>query len=163
MQDSRQLSPGSVWRPTRMKGVLILIAGLLLSVPGCSSQSSGKFKPVNRAVANGSLTLDGQPVNIGSVVFTHKETGMPCICVVENGSYKSPADKGPQIGVNNVVLSAKGEDGKVLWTSAAPEEVAVDDAKFTKDFALTKQQVKMAATDKVKKKTSSDKVWPGDE
>ncbi|WP_010582592.1 hypothetical protein [Schlesneria paludicola] len=142
---------------------IIALAGIVGTSVGCGDAQSGKFKAKPRSVASGTVSLDGKPVAIGAVVFTHKESGLPSICPVENGAYKSPADKGPQIGVNSVLVSAKGEDGKMLWSTPTAEDVAVDDTKFAKDFALTNKQVKMNVAAAGKKRPTTTKVWPGDE
>lgn len=142
---------------------IVALAGVIGTSAGCGDAQGGKFKAKARSVASGAVSLDGKPVAIGAVVFTHKESGLPSICPIENGHYKSPSDKGPQIGVNSVLVSSKGEDGKLIWSTPNAEEVAVDDSKFAKDFALTSKQVKMNVPPKNAKRSTTEKVWPGDE
>lgn len=142
--------------------VCALTTVLLPFVSGCGGAGGGKGKPVSRAVASGSVTLDGQPVASGAISFTHKESGIPALCIIADGKYTSEAGKGPQIGLNMASLSSKAPDGTLIWSTLAPQEVAVDDAKYVKDFQITSAQVKKA-TGPAKAVKPGEKVWPGDE
>lgn len=153
-------------RSFRSASLAFAVTGVFVTlVAGCGGGgSSGKFKAATRADASGSVTFDGQPVASGSISFTNKETGIPSLCTITNGKYVSEKSKGPQIGLNVVSISSKEADGKLIWASSAPQEVAVDDTKFAKDFAVTAAQVKMAASTKTAQKSNSnEKKWPGDE
>jgi hypothetical protein len=89
-----------------MRVVLLgcLVAGLLV-LTGCSGQ---------RADVSGSVQLDGQPVDEGSIQFIPVEgtAGPSAGGIIKDGRYHVTRDKGVTVGKNRVELRAFRKSGR---------------------------------------------------
>jgi hypothetical protein len=89
---------------------LILFAPLLLFAFGCGSRGA------NRGAVSGAVTLDGKPVERGSILFTPIEGTRGSVAggEIENGRYQLSAKKGPAIGRSRVEVRAMRKTGKMV-------------------------------------------------
>lgn len=121
--------------------LIALVAGvsMVAAVCGCGSGS-----PQGRKAVSGKVTLDGVPIQQGSIQFQPTEKGgMVAGAMITDGAYKIPADKGPAAGKYKVVISAPeggstglGPDG---MPGAAPPKPPKDlvPANFNSQTTLT--------------------------
>ncbi|MEA1952719.1 MAG: hypothetical protein U9N87_15160 [Planctomycetota bacterium] len=99
---------------------LLLVAAVL---PGCGSSGNG---PVREAV-HGRVTLDGQDVAQGSIVFTPSggNKGMVTGGTIKDGRYELSAKNGPVVGTNRVeIRSVKKTGRKVPAPMGNPGDMA---------------------------------------
>jgi len=135
----------------------VALAGLL--IVGCSG-SSAEFE---RASISGTVTLDGEPLPSGQIVFqpTLKEgelskkkgVGRPATATIKDGKYEISAAKGPTVGPNKVQITAIRDTGKTTeqdgkkvavseqylparYNTATLERYEVTSGKNTKNFEL---------------------------
>jgi len=102
-----------------------------LLIVGCSG-SSAAFE---RASISGTVTLDGEPLPSGRIVFLpelkegtlsdKKGVGRPATATIKDGKYEISADKGPAVGPNKVQITAIRETGKT--TEQDGKKVAVSE------------------------------------
>ncbi len=88
-----------VWAP--------LLLGLAIAA-GCHRDG------LNRAEVHGNVTLDGKPVEQGSIHFVPIQ-GTPGPAVggeIRNGQYRLAGDKGPMVGWNRVEVHASQKTGR---------------------------------------------------
>jgi hypothetical protein len=83
---------------------------LLLLVFGC-----GK-RPLERGEIGGQVTLDGQLLKEGSILFTPMAGTKGTVAGgrIENGRYRLSAANGPAIGWNSVAITASRKTGATL-------------------------------------------------
>jgi hypothetical protein len=91
--------------PARMLRSGLLLAALLAG--GC-----GWLDPTDRQAISGSVTLDGQPLEDGAILFETPSAGEPGRIVgttIRRGSFTIPRDQGPNPGVYRVrIYSSSG-------------------------------------------------------
>ena len=97
-----------------VRGRSLLAAGLvlgLLVISGCGSAPDEDLPP--RSTVTGTVTLDGQPLEGASVMFTPQEGGaLSTGTTDETGKYKlsyGPSEEGAAIGRHKVRISKHGE------------------------------------------------------
>jgi hypothetical protein len=90
---------------------LLALLGMvgLLSGSGCGDDTGPQ-----RAEVEGQVTLDGAPIEKGSIAFYPVEgtTGPSAGGTVENGRYGIPAGEGPVVGTNRVQINAPRKTGR---------------------------------------------------
>jgi hypothetical protein len=98
---------------------LVIFAGLLL---GCSASGPP------RAAVSGTVKLNGQPVEEGSIQFIPIEgTRGPGVgSIIKNGQYQIPQATGVIVGKNRVELRAIKKTGKKIQDPTKPQGVLVD-------------------------------------
>jgi hypothetical protein len=92
-------------RPTRSLAVLGLAVVICGVVSGCG----------NRGAVQGTVTLDGQPVDGGRIFFVPDgdPAGRPQVyAAIAQGKYSLPASKGPEIGHYRVEIVWHKKPGK---------------------------------------------------
>ena len=87
---------------TRLTG-LVLITLLAL---GCGSGNAG------RASIAGKVTFDGQPIEMGQIVFEPVGSGRLGIAQISKGAYSMPPEQGPTPGKYTVRVTAERPTGK---------------------------------------------------
>jgi hypothetical protein len=133
--------------------LLALTLCLLISVCGCGLGG-------NRAAIEGAVTLDGQPVDNGSILFVPIEgTKSPTAgAVIAAGRYQIPRNKGPMAGVFRIEITAPRKTGKTIPARSIPltpmdipveggaiaEEVEAVPAHYNKKSTL-RQELKTGA------------------
>ena len=87
----------------------IALTWALLLLVGCGG---GELK--DRGEVRGTVHLDGQPIEKGSIVFlpTGGNTGPVAGATILDGAYHIPASKGPPVGANRVEISAERKTGR---------------------------------------------------
>jgi hypothetical protein len=143
----------------RGAGSLAVLLGLCLTLTGgCSS--SVTYEGPERAAVSGKITLDGNPLPYGNIVFLG---GKISSALVENGSYSIPEEQGPTLGEATVQISGynekpvSAEDGEATanskqnpdnasagknivpkqYNAATTLKVTITSGANTHDFALT--------------------------
>ena len=101
-----------VSNPMRRDLVTAAILGLLfVSISGCGG---GSPPGPERATVKGKVTLDGQPVNGGSITFLPADTtkGRVSGGQIQNGEYSFTGDLGPTLGEQTVKINWQKPTGK---------------------------------------------------
>lgn len=95
------------WRRNLSK-VGYLLAGGIVLLGSCSDSAS------NRATVNGTVALDGQPIESGSIDFFPVEgtRGPTAGGTIEGGRYRIESAKGAAIGKNRVEIHGMRKTGK---------------------------------------------------
>jgi hypothetical protein len=98
----------------------LMFAGLLL---GCSASGPP------RAAVSGTVKLNGQPVEEGSIQFIPVEgtTGPGVGGIIKNGQYQIPQAKGVMVGKNRVELRAIKKTGKKVQDPTKPQGILTDE------------------------------------
>lgn len=116
-------------------GVFAVMA-LILSTVGC-----GGGIAIERADVTGKVTLDGQPLESGSVTFlpTKIKTGVPATAEIKNGVFSLTAENGATVGSNRVEITSIKKTGKVSNFDGiqTEETVQIIPAKFNSESELT--------------------------
>jgi hypothetical protein len=110
---------------------------------GCGSSDG-----TNRGSVTGKVTLDGQPVQEGSIVFTPTAgtTGPMSFVQIANGSYSIAAgDRGPVVGKHKVGIEAYRDAGTVD-DGGAPLKDQIVPAKYNKETTLVVEVTKGSNT-----------------
>jgi hypothetical protein len=83
---------------------------VLLFPGGCSGSKT------DRGAISGAVTLDGKPLEQGSILFTPIEgtRGSVAGAKIENGRYQLPATIGPAIGRSRVEIRGMRKTGKMV-------------------------------------------------
>jgi hypothetical protein len=75
---------------SRPLSFLLLFVAFLVSLAGC-----GADNPLNRQPVSGAITLDGQPMDHGSIEFSPQaDDGVSSGAMIVDGEYSIPAEKG---------------------------------------------------------------------
>ncbi len=104
---------------------------LLCALTGLLASGCGESGP-ERLAASGEVTLDGQPLETGSIAFIPAEgTQAPSVGgTIENGRYELPAEKGALVGKYNVRITSMQKTGKQIEAgSPEPPGTMVDEVK----------------------------------
>lgn len=90
-------------------GFLVMFLCFCFLLPGCGSGNTPE-----RATIQGQVTFDGEPVESGSIQFVPEPgvVGKPVATQISQGKYELPADKGPAVGKNKVIIQAMKKTGK---------------------------------------------------
>jgi hypothetical protein len=86
----------------------IAIAVALLAILGCNEES--------RTAVSGLVTLDGQPLSAGQIVFEPTSAGRLGIAQVSKGVYTMPVTQGPTAGKYVVRITANRPSGRKTRT-----------------------------------------------
>ncbi|MCL4203728.1 MAG: hypothetical protein KJ000_14605 [Pirellulaceae bacterium] len=116
---------------------------LAVSMTGCGASDG-----VDRASVSGTVTLDGQPVGEGSIVFTPTAgtTGPMCFVPIANGAYSIAAgDRGPVVGKHKVEIEGYRDTGTVDDGGAALKDQIVP-AKYNRQTTLVVEVAKGSNT-----------------
>ena len=97
----------------------LAVCYLLSSITGCGAHT-------NRADVTGSVRLDGQAVQSGSITFlpTAGNKGPTAGAVIVDGRYGIDAAKGPFLGANLVELHSSRKTGRKVPTPMLPDQLA---------------------------------------
>jgi len=98
---------GSLWTP--------ILAAILTSVIGCGPAS-------DRLPISGAITLDGKPLDSGSIQFTSKGRGklMASGAMIVNGEFSIPREKGLPPGTYFVEISSPDTQAPLAAYQAGP-------------------------------------------
>lgn len=106
-----------------MRATVALCLTMMVPGIGCNRQDT------SRGEITGEVTLDGQPLEQGSLLFTPTDgargvvTGGP----INNGKYALSAKDGPSIGWNRVEIRAVRKTGKMAQKPMAPAGEMVEE------------------------------------
>lgn len=124
--------------------VRVLLAALLLMsfCAGCD-QGGG----VTRCAVEGKVTLDGAPVEEGSIAFipTGGTEGPTAGGQIQNGQYSVPSAKGPVVGRYRVEIRAPRKTGKMIQNPMAEPGTMVEEiaegapAKYNSESTLEEE------------------------
>lgn len=115
----------------------------LVVLPACMI-GCGRTDP-NRGAIEGAVTLDGKPLENGSIQFEPME-GTTRVVVggpIERGQYRLSGKNGPTVGLNRVAIRAARKTGKTIPKPMAPPGETVEEwvesvaHKFNTDSTLT--------------------------
>ncbi len=124
-----------VWE--RRLPVAALAVALSLS---CAAGCGDSGKPPPRAVVAGKVTVDGQPLTDGAVLFDPADRGPRARATVKDGSYSLSAQSGAIIGRNKVRIEGYRETGRVYQPPnrghAIPEIAQYLPAKWNKESTI---------------------------
>ncbi|QDU38610.1 hypothetical protein Mal4_29390 [Maioricimonas rarisocia] len=114
----------------------VILSLILLLASGC-----GDSNPLGRQPVSGTITLNGQPLERGTIEFSPKESGTASGASIQDGAYAIPADKGLPPGEYLVRISAAdeeaepmempGESSKISPELIPPEYNAESEQTFT--------------------------------
>lgn len=109
---------------------------LIFSAIGCGGGTA-----IERADVNGKVTLDGQPLESGSITFlpTKIGKGVPATAEIKNGSFSLAGENGATIGSNRVEITSIKKTGKISNFDGiqTEETVQIIPAKFNSESELT--------------------------
>lgn len=121
-----------------LRASLLLATTLLLA--GCSDPGP------ERASISGSITLDGKPVEQGSITFVPTEgtSGPTAGDVISGGQYEIPRALGPLVGKNKVELRSWRLTGRQIPNPMSPgstmeERVEAFPAQFNNETTLVRE------------------------
>lgn len=97
-------------------GVLVTTTLICL---GCQ-----KADPLNRQAVSGTITLDGQPLESGSIEFSPVDNGTFSGATIENGTYAIPKEKGLSPGAYIVRISAANADAEPVGLPGESNKIA---------------------------------------
>jgi hypothetical protein len=118
---------------------LLLFPAVLLLACGCGGSRA------DRGAVGGAVTLDGKPVERGSILFTPIEGTHGAVAggEIQNGHYQLPARIGPAVGRNRVEIRAMRKTGKMVPKAfgrpgeMVPEQVEAIPPRFNTASTLT--------------------------
>jgi hypothetical protein len=98
----------------------LLVLSLFL-VAGCGDG-------ISRATVQGTVTLDGQPIDGGRIMFiaVEKKSGANAVADIKDGKYAVPAPKGPSIGTHKVEIIWLKKTGKEVVSSSDPPNMVAE-------------------------------------
>ena len=101
----------------------IVFAALLVAA-GC-----GKTGGLDRGAVEGRVTLDGQEIVEGSIIFTPTgdTKGMVAGGIIQNGHYQIAASRGPVVGKNRVAIHASRKTGHKVQSAMAEPGTMTDE------------------------------------
>jgi hypothetical protein len=96
---------------------LALSAAILPLLAGCGDDASA-----NRGALSGAVTIDGKPLEQGSILLnpTDGTKGSSSGTEIKNGHYEISRVDGPAIGWNRVEIRATRKTGKMIQKPFAP-------------------------------------------
>jgi hypothetical protein len=98
----------------------LLLAAAVLSLFGCGPRS-------DRLSVSGTVTLDGAPLDGGSITFTSMggQKTLATGAVVENGEYHIPQEKGLRPGTYHVEINAPDDNAPPVMVRGTPGGPAI--------------------------------------
>jgi hypothetical protein len=98
-------------------GVWLIGLALLSTALGCGKGTS------NHGDVSGEVTLDGQPLAIGAIIFTPIEGAKGTVTGgdIKNGRYELTGPAGPAIGWNRVQIRGMKKTGKMVQKPYSPK------------------------------------------
>ena len=126
----------------------MFVVSLLLASVGCEKHLSIPKSPDRPSVAaSGTVTLDGNPVQIGSVTYINIETGKKSIGTIKDGAFNIEAKVGPKPGIYGVMIRGKDDpDGPDVWLWNPKSNSKVEGDSHKEEFALEKADLKEVPT-----------------
>ena len=118
---------------------LILIALAVVTISGCSRRSG-----LERASVGGKVTLDGVPVQEGSIRFVCLTSAPTSGAAIRDGSYYIPSDNGPALGRHRVEISVPRKSGRRVPSPFALAAQSQATGKPPKDSAGAQSSEKSA-------------------
>ena len=112
---------------------IALVAMLVASATGCGSSDN-----LNTCSVQGTVTLDGTPVEAGKIMFspTGGTTGPASVTTIVDGKYsKTAADHGPVVGKHTVRIEAFRDRGNKN-SDGTPNQEQVVPAKYNQQTIL---------------------------
>ena len=113
----------------------------MLLLVGCSGGG-----PDDRGEVRGTVSLDGQPIEKGSIVFepTDGNSGPMSGATIQNGAYHVPAKKGPAVGANRIEIRATKKTGRKVparppLTGEEDEIVQFIPARYNEESTLIEE------------------------
>ena len=114
---------------TVLKQLSPCVLAITFFLLGCGGGGS-TYEGEQRAAISGVVTLDGQPVKVGTIAFIPEDSSKRRSgTTIVGGEYSLTEGKGPEFGPHQVVISAKVEDAEKVV------EVLDIDGKGTGEFA----------------------------
>lgn len=109
---------------------------------GCGSKSRWQH-----AAVEGEVTLDGVPIERGSIRFipTGQTQGVPTGAAIEKGQYRIAAADGPVVGTNRVEISASRKTGRKIQAAMSDPGKTMDEtveavpARYNKKSTLERE------------------------
>lgn len=94
----------------------VLLAAVIVAMPGCGNQGA------NQASVSGTVTLDGKPIEEGSIMLTPIEGTQGSVTggTIKNGHYELTGKAGAAIGWNRVEIRAVRKTGKMIQKPFSP-------------------------------------------
>ena len=101
-------------RPARPVRAALAILTALLCTAGCGDK--------NRGTVRGRVTLDGEPVAQGSIIFIPGQQGQgkPTGGPITDGMYHLAGDAAPAVGLNRVEIRANRKSGRMIPKPFSP-------------------------------------------
>jgi hypothetical protein len=99
-------------------------AAIVSLLVGCSGDAAA-----NRGALSGAVTIDGKPLEQGSILFTPTDgtKGSSSGGEIKNGRYRISKADGPAIGWNRVEIRATRKTGKMIQKPFAPAGQMVEE------------------------------------
>ncbi|MCI0748816.1 MAG: hypothetical protein L0Y58_25700 [Verrucomicrobia subdivision 3 bacterium] len=113
----------SIWRELlsfASRAALPAVAMLMAMIAGCGPTS-------DRLPISGRITLDGEPLDSGSIRFTSLE-GQELLAsgaLIQNGQYQIPQEKGLRPGTYRVEMSSPDTKAPPVIVRAAPGDMGI--------------------------------------
>lgn len=106
-----------------MSPIAAVIAASL--VAGCGDRSN---RP-ERAAVHGRVTLDGQDISVGSIIFTPAagSKGQPAGGAIQDGKYAIKAELGPTLGPQSVEIRCERKTGKKIQAAMRDKGELMDE------------------------------------
>ena len=125
----------SGWNSRQVLFACALVGGGVLLLIGCGQG------PSSRASVAGKVTVDGKPLEEGSIVFvpTDGTTGPTAGGRIRNGNYTIGNKKGPVVGTARVEIRAVRETGRIStfgFDAGQKERVQYIPARYNEDSQL---------------------------
>jgi hypothetical protein len=100
-------------RGTAIGAVSVVAVVLACLLPGCGGPAEPEFQ---RAAVRGTVTLDGEPVENGTVTFYPIEgtVGPSAAQAIQQGKYELAEEDGAVVGTNRVEVRATRKTGKKI-------------------------------------------------
>lgn len=117
---------------------------LMLLIP-LLSYGCGNSNPLGRQAVTGTITLDGQPLERGTIEFTPQGPGTASGATIENGQFFIPADKGLPPGDYLVRISAANDDAEPMDMPGESSKVAPE--LIPPEYNTESQQTFTVSTD----------------
>lgn len=127
---------------TRFISLTLGVALMLALACGCGSKSRWQH-----AAVEGKVTLDGAPIERGSILFipTGQTQGVATGAAIENGQYRIAAADGPVVGANRVEISASRKTGRKIQAAMSDPGKTMDEtveavpAQYNKKSTLQRE------------------------
>lgn len=133
--------PLVAWKSPMAVNQTIAVTLSVLLLAGCAGGG-----PDDRGEVRGTVRLDGQPVEKGSIVFqpTGGNSGPTSGATIQDGTYHVPAKKGPAVGANRIEIRAQRKTGRKVparppMTGEEDEIVEAIPARYNEESTLVEE------------------------